>query len=144
MSSTKVPCGREQRGVVRLAVGELRGVVHGDVLHGGERAGAAKLDLAHVAHVKEAHAGAHGHVLGDQSNAEAAAGGGIFDRHVPSAEVDHLGLEGAMRGVECGLLEAALRRGRWVVEVDMRIPFGRAAVTFHHRDWRWPGQLRRT
>ena len=45
---------REQRGVVRLAVLEARGIVHGDVLHGGQRAGAAKLDFAHVAHVEEA------------------------------------------------------------------------------------------
>ncbi len=101
MSSTNVPCGREQRGVVRLAVFEPRGVVHGDVLHGGQRAGAAKLDLAHVADVEEAHAGAHGHVLGNQ----AAAGAWILDRHVPAAEVHHFGLEGAVRGVESGFLE---------------------------------------
>ena len=104
MSSTNVPCGREQRGVVRLPVLEARGVVHGDVLDGGQRAGAAKLDLAHVAHVEQAHAGAHGQVLGD----EAAAGTGILDRHIPAAEVDHLGLERAMGGVEGGLFE----RGR--------------------------------
>ena len=116
MSSTNVPCGREQRGVVRLPVLEPRGVVHGDVLHGGQRAGAAKLDLAHVAHVEQAHAGAHGHVLGDQ----AAAGAGIFDRHVPSAEVHHLGLERAMRGVECCLLQRGSNRcgGR-----GHRVPF---------------------
>ncbi len=101
MSSTNVPCGREQRGVVRLAVLEARRIVHGDVLHGGQRAGAAELDLAHVADVEEADAGAHRHVLGDQ----AAAGTGIFDGHVPAAEVDHLGLECAVRGVEGGLLE---------------------------------------
>ena len=95
MSSTKVPCGREQRGVVRLPVLEPRGVVHGDVLHGSQRAGAAELDFAHVAHVEQAHAGAHGHVLGDQ----AAAGAGVFHRHVPAAEVDHFGLEGAVGGV---------------------------------------------
>jgi hypothetical protein len=93
---------------VRLTVDELCGVVHGDVLHGGERAGATELDLAHMAHIEEADAGAHGHVLPDQSNAEAVAGSGVFDRHVPAAEVDHFGLEGAVRGVECGLFE---RRG---------------------------------
>ena len=58
--------GREQRGVVRLAILEARGVVHGDVLHGGQRAGAAELNFAHVADVKEADAGAHGQVLGDR------------------------------------------------------------------------------
>ena len=93
--------GCEQRGVVRLAIFELRGVVHGDVLDGGERAGAAELDFAHVADVEEADAGAHGHVLGNK----AAAGAWVFDRHVPAAEVDHFGFEGAMRGVECGFFE---------------------------------------
>ena len=93
--------GREQRGVVRLAIFELRGIVHGDVLDGGEGTGAAELDFAHVADVEETDAGAHGHVLGN----EAAAGAGVFDGHVPAAEVDHPGFEGAVRGVECGLLE---------------------------------------
>ena len=112
MSSTNVPCGREQRGVVRLVVGEARRVVHGDVLDGGESAGAAKLDFAHVRDVKEADGGADGEVLGDQSNAEAGAGSGILDRHVPAAEVDHFGLERAVRGVERGLFERCGRGGR--------------------------------
>jgi hypothetical protein len=56
----------EQRGVLDLAVLEASGVIHGHVLDGGQRAEAAKANLAHVAHVEETHAGAHGHVLGDQ------------------------------------------------------------------------------
>ena len=86
---------------MRLAILQFGGIVHGDVLDGGQGAGAAELDLAHVAHVEEADAGAHGHVLRN----EAAAGAWIFDRHVPAAEVDHFRFEGAVRGVECGLLE---------------------------------------
>ena len=73
--------GREQRGVVGLSILEARGVVHGDVLNSGQRAGAAKLNLAHVAHVEQAHAGAYCDVLGN----EAAARTGILDRHVPAA-----------------------------------------------------------
>ena len=65
-------------------------------------AGPAKLDFAHVAHVEQSHAGAHRHVLGDQAAARAR----VLDRHVPAAEVDHLGLEGAVRGVEGGLLQS--------------------------------------
>ena len=98
---------REQRGVVRLAVFEARGVVHGDVLNGGERAGSAELNFAHVADVEEANGGADGNVFGD----EAAAGTGIFDGHVPAAEVDHFGFERAMGRVEGGLFECG-RYGR--------------------------------
>ena len=96
---------REQRGVVRLPIHEARRVVHGDVLDSSKRAGTAKLDLAHVAHVEETDGGAHRHVLPNQSNAEAAGGSGVFDGHIPSAEVDHLCLERAMRGVQRGLFE---------------------------------------
>jgi hypothetical protein len=83
------------------------------MLYGGERAGAAELDLAHVANVEQAHAGAHGHVFGD----EAAAGTWIFDGHIPAAKVHHLGFEGAVRRVERGLFERSggdrrLRSGR--------------------------------
>ena len=47
--------------------------------------------------VEEADGGADGHVLGDQA--------GVFDGHVPAAEVDHLGLVGAVGGVEGGFAE---------------------------------------
>ncbi len=93
--------GREQSGVVRLPILEARRIVHGDVLDSRERARPAKLDLAHVAHVEQAHAGAHGKVLGNQ----AAAWTRVLDRHIPSAKVHHFGFERAMRGVECGLPE---------------------------------------
>ncbi len=66
----------------------------------------AKLNLAHVAHVKQADAGAHGHVLGDQATARAW----VLDRHVPAAKVDHLRFQGAMGGVEGGLLEGGCGR----------------------------------
>ena len=86
---------------MRLTILEARNVVHRNVLNGGKRAGPAKLDLAHVTHIKQPDAGAHRHMLGDQ----AATGTGIFNRHVPSAEVDHLGFKCAMGGVEGGLFQ---------------------------------------
>ena len=44
--------GRKQRGVLCLPILKLRSVVHGDVLDGGQSAGAAKLDLSHMADVE--------------------------------------------------------------------------------------------
>ena len=101
MSSTNVPSRRQQRGVVRLPIRQPRRIIHGDLLHRGQRTRPAKLNLAHMAHVEEAHARAHGHVLGNQ----AAARAGILDRHIPSAKVHHLGFQCAMRGVERGLFQ---------------------------------------
>ena len=108
--------GVEQRRVVGLALLELRGVVHGDVLDGGERVGAAELDVAHVGDVEDADAGAHGHVLGDEA--------GVFDGHVPAAEVDHLGAEAAVGGVQvrsCGVR----RSGRGAVVDTVQESFGK-------------------
>jgi hypothetical protein len=99
----------EQGGVVRLAVLELRSVIHGEVLHGGERAGAAELDLAHVRDVKEADGGADGEMLGHEAAGTAVELAGVLNRHIPAAEVDHLGLQGAMGGVERSFAE----RGRF-------------------------------
>ncbi len=92
---------REQRRIVRLPVLQPRSVVHGNVLHGSQRARTAKLNLTHVAHVEQAHAGTHRHVLGNK----AASWTWVFNRHVPPPKVDHLGLEGAVRGVESGSLQ---------------------------------------
>jgi hypothetical protein len=109
---------------VSLAVLELRSVVHGDVLHGGQGARPAKLDLAHVANVEEAHTGANGHVLGNK----AATRPWVLDWHVPAAEVHHLGLEGAVGGVEGGLLESCGDwRGDFGHEGD---PFSNPALPF--------------
>ena len=81
--------------VVRLAGDEPRGVVHGDALHGIQRLRPGEADVAHVADVEDAHAGAHRHVLGQD-----AAGRGIFHRHVPAAKIHHLGAHLAMDRVE--------------------------------------------
>ena len=59
--------------------------------------GPGQPDVAHVADVEDADAGAHGHVLGDDA---AADGCGIFDRHVPAVEFDHLRAHLAMDGVQ--------------------------------------------
>src|SRR5262249_47425750 len=91
------PLRIQQRRVVRLADLQLRRVIHADVIHGVERLLADDKDVAHVADVENSDAGAHGHVFGDEA--------GVFDRHVPSAEVDHLGAEAAVYGVERGLAQ---------------------------------------
>ena len=57
-------------------------------------------DVAHVADVKDAHAGANGNVLGDNATRRR-----IFDRHVPAIELDHVGAHLAMNGVQRGLAD---------------------------------------
>jgi hypothetical protein len=91
--------GSEQGGVVGLTVFEAGGVVHSDVLNGGEGAGAAELNFAHVRDVKESDGGADGEMLGE----DACAGTGVLDGHIPTAEVDHFGAVGAVGGVKGGL-----------------------------------------
>jgi hypothetical protein len=54
-------------------------------------------------HVKQADAVPHRVVLGDDA--------GIFDRHVPAAEIDHTRAQRTVYGVERGLLER-FRGGR--------------------------------
>ena len=62
----------EQRRILRLPDGQLRGVVHRDMLNSGERLRAGEPDVAHVADVEDADAGAHRHVLVDDSAANDA------------------------------------------------------------------------
>ncbi len=82
----------QQRRVLGLPVLQLRSVVHGDVLHQIQRLRPAHFDLAHVADVEQADALAHGAMLVDDA--------GVFDRHVPAAEIDHLRAHAAMHGVQ--------------------------------------------
>src|SRR5215470_7256882 len=85
----------EQRRILRLADPEPRGVVHGNMLDGGERIRAMKANVSHVANVENAHAGAHRQVLGNDAR--------VFHGHIPTVKIDHLRAEAAMYGVECGL-----------------------------------------
>ena len=70
----------EQR-VLRAALRELGHVVAHEPLEQGAGAGAAGLDLAHVADVEDARALAHGGVLGTDP-------GGVLDGHLPAGEGD--------------------------------------------------------
>ena len=88
---------RRQPRVLRLADGELRRVVRRDALDGGERVLPGDLDLAHVADVEDARAGAHGEMLVHDAR--------VFDRHVPPAERHHLRAGSTMSGVERRLFE---------------------------------------
>ena len=92
----------EQRRILRLPDRQPRRVVHRDVLHRRERLRSGQADVAHVADVEDADAGAHRHVLVDDAAAER---GGIFDRHVPAVELHHLRAHLAMDGVQRGFAD---------------------------------------
>ena len=92
----------EQRRILRLPNRQPRSVIHGNVLHGGQRLRPRQANVAHVADIENAHAGAHRHVLVDDAAADRR---GILDRHVPAIEVDHLRAHLAMDGVQRGLAD---------------------------------------
>ncbi len=89
--------GIEHRRILSLSNTQLRSVIDGDVLDGRERLRSVDTNVTHVTHIENADAVAHREMLGDQ-----AAMLGIFDRHVPAVEVDHLGAHLAMNGIQCG------------------------------------------
>ena len=80
------PAAVGHAGVLHLAVEELRNVVGRDALQQIERPGALDPDFAHVAHVEDPGAVAHGHVLVVDARE--------FDGHVVSREFGHLGARG--------------------------------------------------
>ncbi len=94
---------------MRLADGQLRRIVHADVLHRRKRpAGlpaAADANISHVADVENAHAGAYRLVFRNQS-----AAWWIFDGHVPAAEIDHLCAQAAVQPVQRRLTKLAFVR----------------------------------
>ncbi len=80
-----------------LPDGQLRGVVAGDQLDQAQRAGASNFDLAHMANVEEPRSGAYGFVLSQNAR--------VLERHVPAAEIHHLGAELAMDGIQSCLAQ---------------------------------------
>ena len=77
------PAAVGHAGVLHLAVEELRDVVGRDALQQVERPGTLDPDFAHVAHVEDPGAVAHGHVLvGDARE---------FDGHVITRKFGHPG-----------------------------------------------------
>jgi hypothetical protein len=89
--------GRERR-VLRLPVGEFRGVVRAEAVDEGDGVGAAHLYLAHVRDVEDAGARARGHVLLDRAR-------GVLDGHVPPAELHHAAAQTAVHRVQGRLLQ---------------------------------------
>src|SRR6202044_3911256 len=83
-----------QTGILNLSVDQFGGVVAADPLHQGLRAGARDFEFAHVAHVEKSGVGAHRFVFGEDSR--------IFHRHVPTAEINHAGVQAPVHGVEGG------------------------------------------
>src|SRR5579863_7150831 len=75
------------------------------MLNRGQRFGALQKDVAHMRDVEDAHPGANRVVLGNN-----ASDGGVFDRHVPAIEIDHLRAHLPMDRVKRGLANG--RRGR--------------------------------
>jgi hypothetical protein len=69
-------------------------------LHSRERARTGEADVPHMADVEDADAPAHRHVLIDDA---AADGSRIFDRHIPSVELDHFCAHLSMDSVQRGL-----------------------------------------
>ncbi len=92
--------GCEQARVLRLANLQLCGIVARDALHRVECVVAGNLDLPHVTDIEQSGTLAHGHVFGGDA--------GVFDRHIPAAERNHPGAEGAMAGVERRLLQRGI------------------------------------
>ena len=90
----------EERRVLRLSNGEPRCIVHRDVLDGGQGSRTGDPDIAHVADVENANAGADGVVLCND-----AAHRRVFDRHLPAVEFDHLCTHLAMGVVESSLAD---------------------------------------
>jgi hypothetical protein len=98
----------EQGRILRLSDGQLRSVVHREMLHGGKRFAAGQSDISHVADVKNTDAGADGHVLVDDAASDRS---GVFDRHVPAVKLNHLRAHLAMDGVQGGLADCVASYG---------------------------------
>ena len=71
----------------------------------GQGVGALEKEPAHVGDIEHAGMGAYGVVLLD--------GGAVAGGHVPAGELDHLGVEGEVGGVEGGGFHGRLRVGYW-------------------------------
>ena len=84
--------------VLRLPGSDAVEVVRDHRVEPRDRARPDHLGVAHVRDVEDADVFAHGGVLGD--------GADVLDRHVPAAEVGHLGAEGDMAGVQRRLAQA--------------------------------------
>ena len=78
-----------------LSNGEFGRIVASDVLDQIERSIAEDFDFSHVADVKQPGGGSRRHMLGKDAR--------ILDRHVPSAKIDHFGLQAPVHGVQGGL-----------------------------------------
>ena len=94
----KRPFGIKHGRIAALANAHARRVVHSDALHRLQRLRPRDADVAHVADIEDAHAVAHRQVLLHQ-----AAHRGIFHRHVPAVEVDHLRAHLAMDRIQGSL-----------------------------------------
>ncbi len=79
--------------VVGLPDGKSGRVIAGDFLQESEGMRTLQLDLSHVADVEQAGGSTHGHVLGGNA--------AVLHRHIPPAEIHHLGFQRAVDGIQC-------------------------------------------
>jgi hypothetical protein len=86
--------GHQSR-IMRLSNGKPGRIVASDVLHEVKRALPPHFNFAHVADVKQTRGGARSQMLAENP--------GILHGHIPAAEIDHLGAQAPMCGVQCGL-----------------------------------------
>jgi hypothetical protein len=82
----------QEAGVMRLAELELRYRIGSDEIGQPRRFGSADLDLAHVADIEQPGRRSHGIVFVDNA--------GVLHRHVPPAEIHHLGAERTVQAVQ--------------------------------------------
>ncbi len=96
----KRPLRMKQRRILRLPNRQPRGIVHGNVLYRVQRTRPAQSDVAHVTDIENPDTSANRHVFSDNA---AAYRRRIFNRHVPPAELNHLGAQRTMNGIQRSL-----------------------------------------
>ena len=104
----KRPLRIEQRRILRLSHGQSGRIVHGNVLHRGQRLRSRQANVAHVADIEDAHARAYRHVLADDSAADRRR---VFHGHVPAIELHHPRPYLAMEGVQRSFADGGGRAG---------------------------------
>src|SRR5665647_1203149 len=104
------------QGVLRLALVDATQVVGQAGVDERRGAGAPDAGLAQVADIEDADAFTDGRVLAHHASS------GVLDRHLPAAEVSHLGSKGNVTVVEGGGLERGFSHGAHGIRTPVRYP----------------------
>ena len=92
-----------QPGILRLVDPEAGDIIAGKLLQQGQGDCSLDLNFSHVAHIEEADARPHRHVLGNNA--------AVFQRHIPPPELDHAGAHLAVGLVQSGFSQRNRFRG---------------------------------